>query len=197
MALITTPGAPDQNSYCTVAEADQYNASRPFAASWAALTPEAKESALLYAALMLDANFVWTGAPTVVGVPLTADQALGWPRTGMLTRNGGPIGTMAIPTELKMAQAEYARVLSSSDLTATNDVALQGITNVSAGSVSVSFNAKDMAEYLALNSPQFAYMSKNVPDAVRLLLVPSWYLAPTAADLTSATKAPFVFEVHR
>lgn len=185
MALITTPGDPQANSYVTVAEADSYNASRPFASSWASLSVTDKESALTYAAVVLDSAFIWTGQSTdsVLDPPPdpSAYQLRSWPRVGMFSRNGLPIDSMTIPVELKMAQAELARQLSVTDLTATNDIAVQGIIGVKAGSVSVSFAKNRTAEEeVALQSSQYAYLSKSIPDAVRLLLVPSWYLENAA-----------------
>lgn len=188
MALIVTPADPTANSYATVAEADLYNATRPLATSWAALTAPQKEGALQFATILLDATFNWTGSPT------TPVQALCWPRTGMFTRNGAPIDPMAIPDELKMAQSEYARQLSATDLTATNDVAVQGITSVKAGSVSVGFAPRSAKETVALASQPYAYLSQNVPNAVRLLIVPSWY-----AQIAALIEVPnnFYFEAQR
>jgi len=193
--LITTPGAPDANSYASIDEADAYNAARPFATSWAALDAPSKEAALTWATLLLDSSFIWTGAAAN-----PCDQALCWPRTGMFNRNGCAIDPATIPRELKYAQSEYARQLTITDLTATNDAAAQGIASVKAGSVSVSFTSRTPADTVALMNQRYAYLSKNVPDAVRLILVPSWY--QQAEILISQAGGaggynPFYFSVDR
>jgi hypothetical protein len=80
----------------------------------------------------------------------------------MFNRNGYPIGEMIIPDDLKNAVCEYAGVLGGKDLLLDNDVAVQGITSVRAGSVSVTF------------ADGAAMTSKMLPDAVLISLVPSW-----------------------
>lgn len=194
--LIVTPGGPDTNSYADLAEADDYNSSRPFADSWASLTPEVKTSALLYAALLLDSTFLWTGNAA------TPEQQLCWPRVGMVTRNGFPIDPTTIPRELKMSQSEYARQLSVTDLTATNDALVQGISMVRAGSVMTSFSKTyTQSEMVALMNTNYAYLSKNVPDAARIILPPSWYkempILIGAGGKGGGGYNPFYFSVDR
>jgi hypothetical protein len=89
MPIVTTPGDPMANSYASVAEADAYNAARPFGTAWASLTTEAKEGALQYAAILLDSTFIWTGVATA-----NPGQVMGWPRNGMLTRTNMPSQNM-------------------------------------------------------------------------------------------------------
>lgn len=99
-------------------------------------------------------------SPTWTGLPASTTQALAWPRTGMFDLNGNAIASTVIPQALKDATAELARQLKVSDRTLDNDVSVQGITSVRAGSVAVTF--KDMID------------AKVIPDAVYNLLVPSW-----------------------
>jgi hypothetical protein len=206
--IITTPGASDANSYASIAEADAYNSSRPQGASWAALTQVEKESALKYSALLLDASFVWTGIATGATVPPLGPtdpdpapdepnpgQVMCWPRTGMFNRIGMPIDPMVNPDELKYAQAEYARQAAIADLTADNEAVKMGLSSVSAGSVSVSFQDKGSAASVALANPAYAYLSPMVPGAVRLILVPSWYTQQSILDLTA--QGGYIFQVDR
>jgi hypothetical protein len=333
MPLVTTPGAPDANSYASVAEADAYNAARPFGTAWAALTQAQKEGALQYALLLLDASFQWTGqatgavavgtqaAPTprdvfmyqyrysdknttppgsgqfqingdnvypYVGVTtiefhiLTDDgvdirtwlssfpigtiiyaqdqndgtrfvrfqttavgvetvqlavtilsigafglinnqaceiafimqdpdgggpgpgpgepnpkQVLCWPRVGMFTRNGTPIDSMVLPFELRAAQCEYARQAATTDLTADNEAAKQGLKSVKAGSVAVEFHPRDAATGIAMASSDYAYLGASVPAAVRILLVPSWYTQQRPLLAALGARSGFVFEAQR
>jgi hypothetical protein len=97
----------------------------------------------------------WTGAPA------TATQRLAWPRTGMFDGNGNPIPSNVIPDELKDAVSEFAAQLAKSDSTLDNDVIVQGIKSVKAGSVAVSF--KDMIE------------QHVIPDMVWNLMPSSWW----------------------
>ena len=93
-----------------------------------------------------------------------------------------------------MAQAEYARQASVTDLTADNEAAKQGLSSVKAGSVSVSFHKREATESVALASPAYAYL--NVPVAVRALLVPSWYLMQQVLNATLGGR-DYMFEVDR
>lgn len=168
--LVTTSGAVNANSYATVAEADAYHEGRLHDESWDDV--DDKEAALIWAALLLDGWMVWTGSATF---PET--QALTWPRTGMLNRNGFAIASTVIPNELKNAQAELARQLALSDLTANDDVVNKNITSIRAGSVALTFAGNDHSrDYLGIWPDVTTAL--GLPDAVRILLVPSWYIRP-------------------
>jgi len=160
VALIVTPGAVDADSYATVAEADAYHATHLYASDWTSAVTATKEKALQMAARLLDGMpGAWTGAAAA------SDQALRWPRTGMLNIDGFSIDETEVPVRLKNAQAEFARQLIAGDRTGDNSIVAQGITSLTAGPVSLSFK-----ETLDRLSALYAV----VPDAVRMLLVPSW-----------------------
>lgn len=190
LTLVATPGAANANSYLTLIEAEAYFESRSSVAAWEAA--DNKEALLVMATRVIDMYFAgqrvrvddkppyYRVGPAWTGAPADAVQALAWPRTGMLNRNGFAILSTAIPQELKDAVAELAGALATRDLTADNKNALQGITSAKAGSVSVSFG--DMAKIV---------ITKMIPDSVMFMLVPSWY---TEEYIESAT-AGFEFEV--
>lgn len=113
----------------------------------------------------------WTGSLT------TETQALAWGREGMYDRLRREIPNNVIPQELKDATAELAGQLGNSDTTLDNDIQVQGITRVKAGSVELSF--KEMIE------------SHVLPEAVWMLLVPSWF---TNEIVSYAVTSNFVFE---
>lgn len=193
MALITTPGAADADSYATLAEATAYHASRLHSSSWAALANDAvREAAMKWATRVLDAY-----PRCYTGAPVDDVQALGWPRSGMLNRNGFPIptsGPSSIPKELKNAQIELAFQLSVADLTANNSVINQGITSIKAGSVAISFadlNAENSL-LVARSIRELNALMAVLPDAVKYLLVPSWLL-PDPEDASEVNS--LVFEV--
>jgi hypothetical protein len=144
---------------------------------WADLDTTQKEAALRQAATLLDAAFPWTGAA------VDDVQLMCWPRAGMLSRNGFPISTTVIPNDLKKAQCEYARQLSAEDKTEDDAARAANLSSVTAGSVSLDFQPwnehADSVEMInagiQLKSPQYVYLTKAVPDAVRIIIPPSWY----------------------
>lgn len=176
--LIATPGDVNANSYATLEEANTYFRHRlPLPTLWLETNdPDGSpsERALVMATRLIN---IWaSGAKrtfrengvsyrsvgrTWTGEIASSTQALAVPRIGLVDRYGRTLASNVIPTELKEATAELAGQLLISDRSLDNDVAIQGITSVSAGSVSVSF--KDMIERRVL------------PDTVVDLMPPSWF----------------------
>lgn len=149
--LIATAGAPDANTYATVAQAEAYHAGHPYAEVWATASAVRMAQALLQATRLLDAQVTWRG--TVA----TSTQALGWPRTGATDRQGRSLASTTIPTAIVQATAEYARHLLASDRTADRESDVQGLSRLKAGEVEITF--RDGAGGV-----------KALPDAVWLLL---------------------------
>lgn len=112
MTIIVEDGAgkSDAQSYCSVAFADAYFQVRNVPA-WAALTTEVKESSLVKATDFMEATYssVWKGAKA------TAEQALAWPRTGVVI-DGFDFSSSDIPMRLKNACAELAYRATTSNL---------------------------------------------------------------------------------
>ena len=54
-------GVADANSYASVAQADNYFASRPRSSSWTPLTDDQKGQYLIHATRLLDASVIWSG----------------------------------------------------------------------------------------------------------------------------------------
>lgn len=174
LILIATPGAIDANSYETVAEAQDYFDTRLSITEWD--DADSQEALLIMGTRILDAmnrplrvlvpaqqgmaayyriRRQWTGQPT------SSVQALAWPRTGMYDANGFPLDPTIIPIQLKEALSELAGQLAKEDRTLDNDVIVQGVTSVKAGSVAVTFK----------NS----IFPQVIPDAVLNLMPPSWF----------------------
>lgn len=174
VTIVATPNSASSNSYITLAEFTAYLGSRmPFDTD--PLDADDPGVFLVVGTRMLDALF--RGAKTLVvlkdksyyrigrrwlGSPSTATQRLAWGRTGLYHDNGALIAADEIPWELKDALGEFAGQLAQADRTLDNDVAVQGIQSVKAGSVAVSF--KDMVVPSAV-----------LPQAVIDLIPPSWY----------------------
>ena len=172
--LVTTPAAANANSYATLVEATTYNEAHGYGSVWA--IPSGEQIAkLIRACRFLDTMpGAWTGAAA------TAAQVLGWPRTGMKSRNDFAIASGEIPSELKDAQAEFARHLVEEDSTESNVILALGITSVKAGPVAVAFgNALSQREAAVNSNRAYAMM---IPDSVKVLLVPSWLSDPRDED---------------
>lgn len=190
--IVATPGASNANSYLTVAEADAYfDARLPLTPAWE--DADSRETLLVMATRLIDSMFrggsvlipgngltsaYYIVRPKWTGSPATTTQKLAWPRSGMYDANGNAISESVIPDALKEAVAEFAGQLQIADRSLDSSVTTQGISSVSAGSVSVSFRQGWI-------DPQV------VPDAVMNLLPPSWYALP---EIESAN-GPAVFEV--
>lgn len=192
MSLDTTPGSATQNSYATVAEFKTYRTNRyPQKAAALSASDASIEAALIAAGRALDESFDWTGTA------VDATQAMTWPRSGMLTRNGFAIatsGSSSITQPLKDAQCEWAyQLLAGVDTTSDNDAAKQGIASVKAGSVAVSFQPVNTSTTesvdLAIRMKQTEFNYLNAPGEVRRLLVGSWYNQPSA-------KRDLIFEAY-
>jgi hypothetical protein len=132
-AIVATAGAANANSYLTRAEADIYFGDRLFASRWTGASNDNKDQALLWATKLIDATIIFTGEKTA------ASQALEWPRTGMLDRNGDAVSTSTIPQLLKDITAEVALTLLASDRLAESDASVQGLSSLRAGPVTLTF----------------------------------------------------------
>lgn len=171
-ALVTAAGSGSANAYCDVAFADQYHLDRPASGTtWATATSDQKTAAILWATLLMDRLWYWTG------YPVDAVQALQWPRGAMLKPNGWEyVSLTAIPIELQKATAEFARQLLAADRTADSDIETQGIASVKAGSVAVTFKSSVYA--------------KAVPDLVVELIPRSWgYVLSLASGVRELMRA--------
>jgi hypothetical protein len=181
MTFHDTPADPDANSYASVAEFADYCAVRfPVIDQVDPGDVPTTQAVLIMAARSLDANFDWTGCATTPDV-----QSLTWPRKGMLSRNKAAIAIDSIPRDLKEAQCELAyQIYGGADLISDNSAALQGVSNVKAGSVEVGFQSVNTSTPESVDmiirrmGSQFNYVSTAIPGEVRRLLVPSWFRQP-------------------
>lgn len=135
MALVIEDGTGNAaaDSYVDATTADAYWLKRNNTA-WAALTTAAKEAALIGATAFVDNQHLHPFR----GTRKTASQALQWPRTGAVERNGPAIGDSEIPVLVTRA------VLAVSHLAATTDlqpVLARGgrVTSEAVGSISRSY----------------------------------------------------------
>lgn len=113
LVLDATPAGPSANAYCTADEADAYHDARGFNPEWTGATSGPKEQALVWATRQLD-QLDWKGTKRH---PLPGNQALRWPRAGIIDRDFVRVDPDSIPSWLKNATAEWAFNLLKEDRT--------------------------------------------------------------------------------
>lgn len=185
--LDDTVAGPDANTWADLDYYKGYLETRVPAPAWlaAALADDLDDQLtvdLIQAGRLFNTMFVWTG------LPATSDQSMTWPRKGMYNVNGFAIPENVNPNQLKDAQCEYGVQLRGvgtdpADLLSDNDAAKKNVKKVKAGSVEVEFQDTDVSSTdlvdvtLQQLTPELLWT--KVPDAVRALLVPSWYVRET------------------
>lgn len=112
MALTTTPGAVNADSYASLAEAVAYVGTLTFAGKWPA-TESAQEALLKQAALKME-TLAWKGTRAAS----VEAQALAFPRAGLVDRDGYAIASNVVPRAVKTAQIALAIWLAKKDRTA-------------------------------------------------------------------------------
>ena len=130
MAIVAEDGSglADANSYVDWDFIETYADARGWT-DWATATDEAKEIAMLSATIYLDTSYSWKGAI------VSEAQALAWPRTGVMDREGRTL--TGVPARLKEACCELARQnITAALVTSRTDGEVQSLT---AGSVSITY----------------------------------------------------------
>jgi len=138
LTLDATPGGAAANSYVTEAEGTSYHERRLFSTGWTDAVSATREAALVWATRMLDYSFDWTGSK------YTIEQALRWPRYSALDRDGQLFDSTEIPTELKDAVAELARLLIAADRPA--ETGTEGIAKLKVDVIELEFDKLDRTE---------------------------------------------------
>lgn len=177
ITIVSTPGAANANSFASQAEINTILAERiPFDPPWVTSGDEAIRK-IITARYLIEREF--SGRKRLVrekgkaayyiigrewaGTIASDTQSLSWPRIGMVDRYGRAIASDAIPTDLKLAQAELAGQLHT-DRSLDNDIIIQGITKIKAGPVELGFR-----DDIDLST------SYVIPQAVFDIIPPSWY----------------------
>lgn len=135
MALISTPGAADANSYLSVAEANDYFTLR-FQSSdvkWSDVADQAE--ALLATATGIIETFTFGATRT------TKEQALAWPRSGLVDADGYTIPDDIIPSKLKYATCEVALWYYTEDDRAATDTDIDQLEASKIGPLDYKFKA--------------------------------------------------------
>jgi len=132
--IIATAGAPNANSYATIAESDAYHLGHIDPAVWDDADLDVQQRALITATRLLDQHLVW------IGYVADDQQALAWPRIWARTRNGFLFPTNAIPQAVKDATSELARRLIELGTIPADSVGDDELKSLKAGPVSLEFN---------------------------------------------------------
>lgn len=186
-ALVSTPGAADANTFASLAEYKTYIVSRRPAVKWATqadagLIDTDLTIDLLSSCEILNAGLIWSNKPA------TDTQALIMPGLNWRDRFDRVIPNDVVHIDMKRAQCELAVQLhedaitnaEANDILADDDAAKFNVRGVKAGSVAVEFEPTksdlgSVATKFRSQQSQFNYLTV-IPRAVRLLLVPSWYV---------------------
>lgn len=179
VTLVEAVGSATANTYATLTEADAFAVARVNSAAWTAATDDQKKSALVQATRLLDRVFHWVGKAT------TSTQALMWPRNGMVTATGYAMDDNVIPQQLKDAESEWAiRLIEDSSIVDDNEAVKLGLQRIKVGPIDLEYQQNSSTRVPTLESyeaevrrlgPDFDYLSKMVPDSVRVLIPPDWY----------------------
>jgi len=172
MALVldATVGGVASNSYATEAEGDSYHEGRLFATAWSGASTVNKEAALAWASRMLDYSFDWTG------YKYTIEQAMRWPRYSALDRDGQLFDSNEIPSELKDAVAELARLLIAGDRGA--ETGTEGLKRLKVDVIELEFDKLDRVE--------------TVPDEVYQMISHLGRLQSTTSSGGQAVAVPLI-----
>lgn len=131
MALITTPGASDANSYVSVSDASEYFRLSYNRTAWANAGTSDKERALAEATRVLDTYVQWFGDIA------SETQALRWPRSNVIDQDGRAIASDTIPKPIQNLTCEMAyQILNNSGF----DVTENDIDRVKIGSLDINFD---------------------------------------------------------
>lgn len=153
VTVVTTVGAADANSYCSLGEANAYHAGHSYSSVWDdAESDDVRNRALVTATRLLDEHVDWNGDV------VSEDQALQWPRSGLYYKSKTVIPSNVIPQKLKDATAEFARQILEADRMKDMKQEAEGLESLDAAGVAMKFR-----------NPR----PKVIPDAV-WVMIRSW-----------------------
>lgn len=144
MPLIVETGniVANANAYCTLDEAEAYFETRLHKSAWDNASDDDKEAAILWATRLLDENVRWYGAP------VSNNQPLAWPRSGV-----SGIDSDEIPTFLKQATAEFAMHLIIEDRTLETNRDLKGLRRLELDVINIVVDTKSTQGHKPLIPP--------------------------------------------
>ena len=155
MATIdATVGGTSANSYVTATEADTYFASRLTANTWQSYVDETRQIALIQAAERMDQD-------DFLGERVTWEQAMKFPRYGIVDEDSRWVNSTTIPQRIKNAQCELALALLVTP-TMFEDDGLQQFSRISVGQGDLDLTLRGGSS------------SAKLPNQVSRLLISYW-----------------------
>lgn len=136
--LDATVGGATSNSYVDVSSADEYFDNRLHTATWDAASADDRARSLIMATTGLDYRIDWDG------IKADTEQALAWPRDGLLDDDGNILDDESLPVELTNATCDYALILLDNDLTGLPGTA--GVKSLKADVVTLEFDKSDLVD---------------------------------------------------
>lgn len=137
MTINSTPKDADAVSYLSVEEATSYFGGKYGADKWTTLSTTDQEKLLVSATRQID-SFVFSGRKT------DADQALEWPRQGIIDREGRSINQDTCPKKLKDATCELAYWYWTEEDRLLSDTEIQQVDSYQAGPLNVKVAANKL-----------------------------------------------------
>ena len=159
--LVATAKATNANSYCTLAEANTFMETvRPEDETiWLQRAEATRERLLIMSTRLIDQHWIFMGFKSDV------DQALLWPRTSVLVDgkfsvagDGKNLDADTIPSAVKNATAELARILVGTDVTADPDLA--GFKQVAVAGMAITTDSKDRYSQGVMRSSVYSFLRK-------------------------------------
>tara|TARA_R110002020_G_scaffold21484_3_gene72984 strand:+ start:558 stop:1112 length:555 start_codon:yes stop_codon:yes gene_type:complete len=159
--LVSTAKSASANSYATLAESNIYmqTVRSDQEKVWLKITESTRERYLIMSTRLIDQHYDFIGYKT------TTDQALQWPRQnspkdGKWAKGFGLdyLDQDTIPSFLKDATAELARILVDTDVTADPDGA--GMKQIAMGGMAMTFNEKDRISQGVIRSSVYSFLRK-------------------------------------
>lgn len=146
VVLDTTIGGATTNAYISLAEADSLIHARPFHDAWddAQLNDDRKKGAIVWATRILS-HYPWTGTY------VSEDQALPWPRDGVYDHDGRAYPTDDYPEWLKVACAEIALAMTTTDRLA--DTGTEGYSEIQIDVIKLKVDPNDRIGWI----PDYVY----------------------------------------
>jgi hypothetical protein len=136
LVLETGGGLTNSNSYASLAEAEIILSVRPdrYKTKWLAADNYQKEQVLIWATQLLDEWILWPG------VQNTDEQALLFPRSGVVNPDGYVLGSYQVYPFVKRATVELALALLAADLTSEPP---RGLDSLRVGPIGLDFNNQE------------------------------------------------------
>lgn len=134
------------NGYCTIAFADAYLAAiLPTSHVWFDESDDEKRAWIMQAASQIDTAFTWQGKRT------HQEQALAWPRWGVVDEDGYGIDSDDIPTRLQQANAYAAAVLAAGGVIVRD---VDGTGSIRSKTTTLPSGLSTSVEYAGTRDPQ-------------------------------------------